>query len=302
MRTRRGFTLIELLVVIAIIALLIGLLLPSLAGARRSARLMVSLNNIRQIAAAMNTYKNEKRDDMPMQPSRFSNARPGPGRPDPTTSWCSWVYGGKYNNERWDRIQWGYDHPPFERPLNPYLYPDLTFREHSYSGPDPMVIGATYNIGAEERTRMDLPVFRSPGDTASWQWSYPTLDRNISSYDDVGTSYHMNMKWWGPVAVELGYSATATNWRIYREGVRRMTLAADFDTSKFAWVYDQTIDVLQSTGDPRFRPDSIMGEFDDPNRGVVGFLDGHGNYVKVQPRQEFQEDVNFHFPRRNQRR
>ncbi|MCC6285051.1 MAG: prepilin-type N-terminal cleavage/methylation domain-containing protein, partial [Phycisphaerales bacterium] len=77
MRTHRGFTLIELLVVIAIIALLIGLLLPSLAGARRSARLMVSLNNIRQIAAAMNTYKNEKRDDMPMQPSRFSNARPG---------------------------------------------------------------------------------------------------------------------------------------------------------------------------------------------------------------------------------
>jgi len=64
--TRDGFTLIELLVVISIIALLVGILLPALGAARRSAIQSKCLQQLRQIAMGSLFYANDWDDRLPL--------------------------------------------------------------------------------------------------------------------------------------------------------------------------------------------------------------------------------------------
>lgn len=64
----RAFTLIELLVVISIIAMLLALLLPSLAGAREAARSMSCASNVRQIGVVLHAYLNDYDDVLPIPP------------------------------------------------------------------------------------------------------------------------------------------------------------------------------------------------------------------------------------------
>jgi prepilin-type N-terminal cleavage/methylation domain-containing protein/prepilin-type processing-associated H-X9-DG protein len=73
-RRRPAFTLVELLVVIGIIAILVGILLPTLGRARESARRVACASNLRQLSAAFVMYCHENKDWFPF-PAVFG----GPG-------------------------------------------------------------------------------------------------------------------------------------------------------------------------------------------------------------------------------
>jgi prepilin-type N-terminal cleavage/methylation domain-containing protein/prepilin-type processing-associated H-X9-DG protein len=64
---RAAFTLIELLVVIAVIAILIGLLLPALRGARDTSRATVCLTNQRSILSVLALYADDSKRYIPRE-------------------------------------------------------------------------------------------------------------------------------------------------------------------------------------------------------------------------------------------
>lgn len=86
MTTRaRAFTLIELLVVVAIVALLIGLLAPGLAGARRAGQAARCMSNQRQLITAWTMYAGDA--DGRAMPLAYTHAAQRTGEGDGVFWW-----------------------------------------------------------------------------------------------------------------------------------------------------------------------------------------------------------------------
>lgn len=85
MGRRRAFTLIELLVVIAVIALLVGILLPAISHARKTARATVCMGQLRGVGQGLVLYNGDHREAV--IPS-YNMTSTGGGEGDPLDGWA----------------------------------------------------------------------------------------------------------------------------------------------------------------------------------------------------------------------
>lgn len=160
---RRGFTLIELLVVIAIAAVVMSLLLPSLAGARLSARTAACATRLKGLGTGLQLYWNEFDRVLP----QAKGPLPGGGES---------IIGSLFGGTKGTLPFYGIDTiGPARRPLNRYV---LDF------DPPP----------DETSKRIEVEAFRSPLDRGALNTGVPIpgFDATESMYELVGSSYALN--------------------------------------------------------------------------------------------------------------
>ncbi|MEK6800241.1 MAG: prepilin-type N-terminal cleavage/methylation domain-containing protein [Planctomycetota bacterium] len=188
-----GFTLIELLVVIAIIALLIAILLPSLDAARKQAKQNACLSHIKNIASSSRVYEADDPSGwgIPVHPLQYKQNASNP------TFIGAYEWGGKSGIGREgftnDRGILGSKYGTFAgfgpptRPMNRILYP----------GGFPDFAAARNRTGATEDTKLELEIFKCPGDDGPPRGAHckDWIDdvRTVPSYDWFGNSYSCNM-------------------------------------------------------------------------------------------------------------
>ncbi|MCK4342758.1 MAG: prepilin-type N-terminal cleavage/methylation domain-containing protein [Phycisphaerae bacterium] len=272
-RARGGFTLIELLVVVAIIALLISILLPSLSRAKEQAKIVDCLANERSTIQSTTLYLMDSNDNFPFQYKVEEGGARGV---------CSWSYGGKTTHDYWREHDPTFYHEVGNRPLNVYLLGNE---------PEPDVRDPSGNI----IKRTEVPVLRCKSDKHSFQrdWGDPDAEGDaISTYDDIGTSYHFNLAAYlrggkGPGNMDVVKSGLSTSqmetWLWYRNGWSIMVRDAIRDallkhSSTYATFWEDPMD--RGLGEMS----QYMGNHRKFSRHSICFLDGHATNTFVDTR------------------
>ena len=181
-RTTGGFTLIELLVVIAIIGILASMMLPSLSGAKQQGKIILCINNLRQVGLAIQMYADDHNQRFP--PAAVTQIDPQTGLPvDPIPRGTLQSLGGRdpmnmhcYPNAR-------------SRPLWQYIKPSDVFRCPDDRGQkilpcggdcDPDFIPSNYKVvGMSYQYNGGTPLVLSGGGFLAWKNS-PTLPATLA--------------------------------------------------------------------------------------------------------------------------
>lgn len=193
MNRKKAFTLIELLVVIAIIAVLMGILLPSLNRAREMGKRISCLNNLKGLALVWNMYADGNNENVPSG----------------STSANCWVdHTGLSFTVRAEQelaIRKGLLFPYCGKNIDVYCCPTAKREEaRTYSMPEPFanstagitMAGADARAQISKRTQLKRPsermLFLDEGFCTPATWSI----------------YYSQQKWWDPVPIRHGNGTT----------------------------------------------------------------------------------------------
>lgn len=296
-RNRRGFTLIELLTSIAIMGLLMALLAPGLQSAREQAKRVVCKNNLRNVNTALGMYLHE----FDAYPILVDVERRG---------WATWTYGGWMGNDFktycTPKGTGAHCSQAWERPLSVYMR-----GPQSIPRDDP---GSDGLFGTNDDRVTEMPVFRCPSDRFSNQWRYragssktPTYSTwERSSYEQVGTSYHMNFFWWFQAVARTSSELRAEGeWREVWKQAQGIGMDmwrrkySEGGASRFVSLVEEPFDWgigqrIPLSADATMEPDDLhsacsmqtMGFHGQWSRHVMAFLDGHVDYLFADTRHQ----------------
>lgn len=314
-RGSRAFTLIELLVVVAIIALLISILLPSLQRAREQARVGKCLANLRSICQGAYGYFGEAEEFV--FAFAFNHVQDGENYNEGLIT--EFIWGGgvpEAQKNDWDDSQGQYNpvqynadiylYTPQQRPLNHFLFPDVSWADPRRHKRD--------STGNDFRTNLpsNLPdLFKCPSDkTAAVPLAGATnpleeQDTIFQTWYFWGSSYPNNWYWpyaWdrrptggGPAGFTQLIAGDVTNpragWGKRSWGAIMLEEKNVRGAGEFVLFYENNFNYSmgnskprQASGDPGANTLSLPGWHGQQDYHVAGFFDGHAQYRRFDTR------------------
>ena len=318
-RRPRAFTLIELLVVVAIIALLISILLPSLAGAKEQARIAKCMSNLRSLTQGALLYLGDQKTGKPDLPWAYPSPYTAAGETVTFSIYSELSWSGNLPSKRpsdWSIFQGTglpnatvtpasldcYKIRPKNRPLNRYIGGEVNWDS-------PALVNAPTYQPPNDRNE----IFLDPSDNhpiVPWVGQNNAIPEAVSfqrTFDFWGNSYAINWYWpyyytrtapgtSAPYNADfLNIIGAGTNGGRVIPGLGPRILSGrdGAPSSEFVLIVENGLNyALEAAKPPGYQGapwaggegKQLVGWHGRLNKHTAGFMDGHASYMTFDTR------------------